>query len=91
MSLKDKLEIGLKPDAPFRKDNLPDFQKDDPACEVAPTPRVPPTASRPASVERARKACAMPPEKEEQLANERALAEDRQPKRPARRRTSTGR
>ena len=85
MSLKDKLEIGLKPDAPFRKDNLPDFQKDDPACEVAATPGETP------SVERARKACAMPPEKEEQLAKERALAEDRQPKRPARRRTSTGR
>ena len=27
MSLKDKLEIGLKPDAPFRPDNLPDFQR----------------------------------------------------------------
>jgi len=85
MSLKDKLEIGLKPDAPFRKDNLPDFQKDDPACDVAATPGETP------SVERARKACAMPPEKQEQLAKERAVAEERQPKRPARRRTSTGR
>jgi hypothetical protein len=86
MSPTDKLEIGLKPDAPFRKDNLPDFQKDDPACDVAATPGETP------SVERARKASAMPPEKQEQLANERALAEDRQPKRPAaRRRTSTGR
>ena len=86
MSLKDKLEIGLKPDAPFRKDNLPDFQKDDPACDVAATPGETP------SVERARKACTMPPEKQEQLAKERALAEDRQPTRPAaRRRTSTGR
>jgi hypothetical protein len=27
MSLKDKLEIGLKEDAPFRKDNLPESQK----------------------------------------------------------------
>jgi hypothetical protein len=26
MTWKDKLEIGLKDDAPFRKDNLPDFQ-----------------------------------------------------------------
>jgi hypothetical protein len=26
MTLKDKLEIGLKEDAPYRKDNLPDFQ-----------------------------------------------------------------
>jgi hypothetical protein len=84
MSLKDKLEIGLKPDAPFRKDNLPDFQKDDPACDVAATP-----GERPS--ERARQACAMPPEKQEQLAKERAVAEDRQQKRPARRRTSTGR
>jgi hypothetical protein len=49
MSLKDKLEIGLKPDAPFRKDNLPEFQKDDPACDVAATPSDTP------SVERARK------------------------------------
>ena len=26
MSLKDKLEIGLKPDAPYRPDNLPEHQ-----------------------------------------------------------------
>ena len=26
MTLKDKLEIGLKEDAPFRKDNLPENQ-----------------------------------------------------------------
>jgi hypothetical protein len=26
MTLIDKLEIGLKEDAPFRKDNLPEFQ-----------------------------------------------------------------
>jgi hypothetical protein len=26
MTWKDKLEIGLKDDAPFRKDNLPEFQ-----------------------------------------------------------------
>lgn len=32
MSLKDKLEIGLKPDAPFRPDNLSEFQRDDEAC-----------------------------------------------------------
>jgi len=31
MSLKDKLEIGLKPDAPYRKDNLPEFQQDEAA------------------------------------------------------------
>jgi hypothetical protein len=28
MSIKDKLEIGLKPDAPYRKANLPPSQKD---------------------------------------------------------------
>ena len=27
MSLKDKLEIGLKPDAPYRPDNLPEHQQ----------------------------------------------------------------
>jgi hypothetical protein len=26
MTIKDKLEIGLKEDAPYRKDNLPDDQ-----------------------------------------------------------------
>jgi hypothetical protein len=26
MTWKDKAEIGLKPDAPYRQDNLPDFQ-----------------------------------------------------------------
>lgn len=35
MSLKDKLEIGLKPDAPYRNDNLPEGQQDDEACEDA--------------------------------------------------------
>ena len=92
MSLKDKLEIGLKPDAPFRKDNLPEFQQDDPACDVAATPGDTP------SVERARKDCAMPPEKQEQLAKERTVAEERsvaddreaKPRAPQRR-TSTGR
>ena len=27
MTWKDKLEIGLKDDAPFRRDNLPEFQQ----------------------------------------------------------------
>ncbi len=27
MTLKDKLEIGLKEDAPFRKDNVPESQQ----------------------------------------------------------------
>ena len=86
MSLKDKLEIGLKPDAPFRKDNLPDFQQDDPACDEAASPADTP------SVERARKECTMPPEKERQIAEEEAAARERQTTRPvAKRRTSTGR
>jgi hypothetical protein len=55
MSLKDKLEIGLKPDAPFRPDNLPDFQKDDPACQVAATPGDTP------SLRQARAECEAPP------------------------------
>lgn len=38
MSLKDKLEIGLKPDAPYRPDNLPEFQQDDPDCAEAAEP-----------------------------------------------------
>ena len=38
MSLKDKLEIGLKPDAPYRQDNLPESQKDDPACQQGAAP-----------------------------------------------------
>ena len=28
MTWKDKLEIGLKEDAPYRRDNLPDFEKE---------------------------------------------------------------
>ena len=85
MSLKDKLEIGLKPDAPFRKDNLPDFQQGDPACDAAATPSDTP------SVERARKACTTPPVKQQQIAKERELTTRRQVRRVARRRTSTGR
>jgi hypothetical protein len=84
MSLKDKLEIGLKPDAPFRKDNLPDFQQDDPACDEAAQPTDTP------SVERARKECTMPPVKQEQLAKERQIAEERAVAhdRPAKRRVA---
>ena len=51
MSLKDKLEIGLKPDAPYRPDNLPDAQQDDPDCQAAGTPGEAP------EVEAAREAC----------------------------------
>ena len=88
MSLQDKLEIGLKPDAPYRKDNLPDFQQDDPACDVAATPGDTP------SLRRARKDCTMPPVKQEQLAKEQELTQQRQAQAKrgvARRRTTTGR
>jgi hypothetical protein len=36
MTWKDKLEIGLKDDAPFRRDNLPDAQKDPAGPETKP-------------------------------------------------------
>ena len=57
MSLKDKLEIGLKPDAPYRPDNLPDFQVNDPACREGATP------GEAATTEEAREECddAAPP------------------------------
>ena len=51
MSLKDKLEIGLKPDAPYRPDNLPEFQQDDPNCREGSTP------GHAASVDAAREDC----------------------------------
>jgi hypothetical protein len=54
VSLKDKLELGLKPDAPYRPDNLPDFQKTDPACLVAGRPGDSPR------LQRARERCAQP-------------------------------
>ena len=38
VSLKDKLEVGIRPDAPYRKDNLPEFQQDDPACQEGARP-----------------------------------------------------
>ena len=51
MSLKDKLEIGLKPDAPYRPDNLPAHKQDDPACAEGSVP------GDDASTEAARNAC----------------------------------
>jgi hypothetical protein len=38
MSFKDKMEVGLKPDAPYRPDNLPEIQQDDPDCQEAGEP-----------------------------------------------------
>ena len=60
MSLKDKLEVGLKPDAPFRPDNLPEFQQDDEACRVAATPGESP------ELKKARAECHELPAKEKQ-------------------------
>jgi hypothetical protein len=36
MTWKDKLEMGLKEDAPFRKDNLPDVQVRGPEIPAGP-------------------------------------------------------
>ena len=43
MTLKDKLEIGLKEDAPYRKDNLPEFQIRGPDIPAGPgrSPKIP--------------------------------------------------
>jgi hypothetical protein len=43
MTWRDKLEIGLKDDAPFRRDNLPDFQihEDGPASQPGDPTRSP--------------------------------------------------
>ena len=43
MTIKDKLEIGLKEDAPYRKDNLPDFQVRGPEIPSGPgrSPTIP--------------------------------------------------
>ena len=59
MSLKDKLEIGLKPDAPYRPDNLPEAQQDEPQCVEGATPGTDP------NVEQARLECDIPEGKPE--------------------------
>jgi hypothetical protein len=43
MTLKDKLEIGLKEDAPYRKDNLPEAQVRGPEIPTGPgrSPEIP--------------------------------------------------
>jgi len=43
VTLKDKLEIGLKGDAPYRKDNLPDNQVRGPEIPAGPgrSPEIP--------------------------------------------------
>jgi hypothetical protein len=85
MSLKDKLEIGLKPDAPYRPDNLPDIQRDDPLCEVAGTP------GDSAKVKRAREACADKPSvaraARRPAARRAPASPPRKPRTPTRRRT----
>jgi hypothetical protein len=66
MSLKDKLEIGLKPDAPYRPDNLPAFQRHDESCQEAATPgdsdevrRARAECERPASVKKRERPASM--------------------------------
>jgi hypothetical protein len=51
MSIKDKLEIGLKPDAPYRKDNLPESQQGDENCQDGARP------GDDAETEESRRAC----------------------------------
>lgn len=70
MTWKDTLEIGLKDDAPFRRDNLPDFQKNGARGETMPadptrSPEEPGArqdaelpAAKPASRSRARRSAA---------------------------------
>ena len=43
MTLKDKLELGLKEDAPYRKDNLPESQIRGPEVPAGPgrSPKIP--------------------------------------------------
>ena len=43
MTIKDKLEIGLKEDAPYREDNLPDSQVRGPEIPTGPgrSPEIP--------------------------------------------------
>lgn len=56
MTLKDKLEIGLKPDAPYRPDNLPESQQNEPECIEGAAPGTDP------AVEKAREHCDQPEE-----------------------------
>ncbi len=46
MSIKDKLEIGLKPDAPYRKANLPESQRDRAIDAPRKTSRARPASTR---------------------------------------------
>jgi hypothetical protein len=69
MTWKDKLEIGLKDDAPYRRDNLPDDQQQGPEQPSGPgrspevtsarddenDPPVQPAARRPAATRRRRR------------------------------------
>lgn len=58
MTIKDKLEIGLKEDAPYRKDNLPDFQVRGPEIPSGPgrSPAIPLARGDKTVVRRTRKA-----------------------------------
>jgi hypothetical protein len=56
VTLKDKLEIGLKEDAPYRKDNLPEHEVRGPQIPAGPgrSPEVP-AARKSASTKTARR------------------------------------
>ena len=55
--IKDKLEIGIKPDAPYRHENLPDFQQDEAVDGPAPdTDRADQTDEAPAAADAAKAA-----------------------------------
>jgi hypothetical protein len=75
VSIKDKLELGLKPDAPFRADNLPEFQKFDPDCQIAGEP------GESARQRRARDRCAMPLSVARAVRAQRQAAPARRPRR----------
>lgn len=67
MTLKDKLEIGLKEDAPYRKDNLPEKQVRGPQVPKGPdrSPEVPAARGDKTSAPRAKNSpvAARPPAK----------------------------
>jgi hypothetical protein len=77
MSVKDKLEIGLKPDAPYRRDNLPDFQRDDPSCKLAAAP------GDSAALRRQRERCESAPLEERRRGSDRRTADRRKIQRTA--------
>jgi hypothetical protein len=77
MSFKDKMEVGLKPDAPYRPDNLPEIQQGDPDCQEAGEPGDSPR------LRDAREACDIPekPRVRRRRASAAAPSPERRPRR----------